>query len=420
VQLVASGTNGGAQEHVSSLLSRVDRERYSVRVISLSDGSSVRRWRDMGFDVDVPEATDEPALVEAVAGMLKAWETQVLHGHMYRAEVVGARAALRVSESGHPRPFVINHVHSSRVRSEADRALLRALRPGMDRLVAVSRSIVSKLAEERPGGPPVELIYNGVDLARYDHTEACCTLPEEYGFPADAPMVGCVARLEPEKGHPTLLEAWPLVLARVPSARLLIVGEGSQEHALKARAEQLGLLGDACEADACVGTRHARPHARIVFTGRRDDIPSVTAALDVAVLPSYREAQGLVILEAMALRRPVVATRVGGIPEMVQDGVTGLLVPPHDPDALATAIVRLLVDHPAADMMARAGYDLAHERFCLEGMVASVSRLYDEGADAWEARRAKAVDHGGDGATSVSLSVEGPAQLSGQERTTLQ
>jgi glycosyltransferase involved in cell wall biosynthesis len=386
-QLVASGTNGGAQEHVSSLLSRLDRQRYDVRVISLTDGSSVRRWREMGFAVEVPDATDEAALIDAVAELLGQWGTQVLHGHMYRAEVIGTRAALRSSEQGHPRPYVINHVHSSRLRSEADRELLRALSPWMDRLVAVSRSIVAKLAEERPDGPPVELVYNGVDLARYDHTEACCTLPEEYGFPADAPLVGCIARLEPEKGHPTLLEAWPLVLERVPSARLLIVGEGSRGEALKARAEELGLLGEACEADACVGTRHARPNARVLFTGRRDDIPSVTAALDVAVLPSYREAQGLVILEAMALRRPVVATRVGGIPEMVEDGVTGLLVPPHDHEALAAAIVRLLTDHPAADMMARAGYELAHERFCLEGMVASISRLYDEGADAWEARR---------------------------------
>ena len=85
----------------------------------------------------------------------------------------------------------------------------------------------------------------------------------------------------------------------------------------------------------------------VVFTGRRDDIPAVTAAFDVAVLPSYREAQGLTILEAMALSRPVVASNVGGIPEMIEDGVTGLLVPPHDPPALAAAIVRLLQRPPA-------------------------------------------------------------------------
>ena len=201
--------------------------------------------------------------------------------------------------------------------------MLRRLTPEMDRLIAVSRSIVGQDPRRRALGPPVQMIYNGVDLERYDHQEACCTLPEEYGFEPGSPMVGVVARLEPEKGHPTLLEAWPLVLERVPEARLLIIGEGSRREALEAQARELDLLGEECSGDACVGTRHARPGARVVFTGRRDDVPAVTAALDVAVLPSYREAQGLVILEAMALSRPVVASRVGGIPEMIEDGVTG-------------------------------------------------------------------------------------------------
>ena len=92
------------------------------------------------------------------------------------------------------------------------------------------------------------------------------------------------------------------------------------------------------------------------------------------------EAQGLTILEAMALSRPVVASNVGGIPEMIEDGKTGLLVPPHDPDALAAAIVRLLTDHPFADTLARAGHDMVHDRFCIELMVNATQTVYDEGA----------------------------------------
>ena len=227
-----------------------------------------------------------------------------------------------------------------------------------------------------------------MDLSRYDQLEACCTLPEEYGLPIGSPLVGIVARLEPEKGHATLLDAWPLVIAHVPQARLLIVGEGTLREALETQAEVLGLLGEPCEGDHCVGTRHARPGAKVVFTGRRDDVPSVTAALDVAVLPSYREAFGLAILEAMALSRPVVATNVGGIPEMVVDGVTGLLVPPHDPEALAGALTRLLTDHPLADMVARAGHDLVHDRFCIDLMVDAIEAIYDEGAESVEERAA--------------------------------
>jgi glycosyltransferase involved in cell wall biosynthesis len=270
----------------------------------------------------------------------------------------------------------------------------------MDRLIAVSRAIVAKLVREgRTGHVPVELIHNGVDLARYDLTEACCTLPEEYGFAEGTPLVGVVARLEPEKGHATLLEAWPKVLARVPDARLLVVGEGSLADQLHEQAEQLGIMGEACEGDRCVGTRHARPDAKVVFTGRRDDVPSVTAALDVAVLPSYREALGLAILEAMALARPVVATEVGGIPEMVEHGVTGLLVPPRDPGALADAIARLLTDHPFADVLGRNGHRLVRERFGVERMVAAIEGVYDEGQ---RARRARVARSSSGSATSAA------------------
>jgi glycosyltransferase involved in cell wall biosynthesis len=232
----------------------------------------------------------------------------------------------------------------------------------MDRLVAVSQAICRKLEWEGRTGIPIELIYNGVDLQRYDHQEPCCTLPEEYGMEPGSQIVGVVARLEPEKGHPTLLEAWPAVLRAVPDAYLLIVGEGSRRDSLEAQARELRIAH------------------RVVFTGRRDDVPAVTAALDVAVLPSYREAQGLTILEAMALSRPVVASNVGGIPEMVEDGITGLLVPPRDAEALTAAIVRLLTDHSLADMLGRAGHDLVHDRFCIELMVSSVQSIYDEGA----------------------------------------
>lgn len=362
VHLLATGTNGGAQEHAYALLSRLDRSRYHASVVSLSHGSTLKRIHELGFAVLVLEEPDDAIAVGALAAHLAAVEPDVLHNHMYRAELVGTRAALALKEIGRQRPFILSTVHSSRVRSPEDREQLRRLTPRMDRLIAVSRAIVAKIADERGTATPVSLIYNGVDLERYDHQEPCCTLREEYGLPADAQLVGVVARLEPEKGHSTLLEAWPAVVAAVPSARLLVVGEGSRRDALEVQAADLGI------AD------------RVVFTGRRDDVPAVTAALDVAVLPSYREAQGLTILEAMALSRPVVASAVGGIPEMIEDGKSGLLVPPHDAPALAAAIVRLLRDHAYADMLAKGGHDLVHDRFCVELMVQAIELIYDEAA----------------------------------------
>jgi glycosyltransferase involved in cell wall biosynthesis len=362
VQVLATGTNGGAQEHLFSLLTRIDHERYDVSVVSLSPGSAVRKLQRAGVSVLVVDEPDDAIAVGALAAHFAEVAPDVVHNHMYRAETVGTRAALALAEIGRPKPYVVSTVHSSRVRSVEDRDEVRRLTPHMDRLIAVSRAIVHKLTDEGRDTVPVNLIYNGVDLQRYDHQEPCCTLREEYGMELGSQIVGVVARLEPEKGHRTLLEAWPGVIRAVPDAYLLVVGEGSLREELEAQARSLRIAH------------------RVVFTGRRDDMPAVTAALDVAVLPSYREAQGLTVLEAMALSRPVVASNVGGIPEMITDGVTGLLVPPHDAPALAGAIVRLLTDHPYADLLARAGHDLVHERFCVERMVADIEAIYDEGA----------------------------------------
>ncbi|HUG30640.1 MAG TPA: glycosyltransferase family 4 protein [Candidatus Limnocylindria bacterium] len=358
VELLATGTSGGAQEHVFNLVTRIDPERYDVSVLALSGGPGVRRIERTGVSVCVLDDMDDEAATEAVAAHLAAVSADVVHNHMYRAEMIGTQAAWSLAAAGRRRPLVVGTVHSSRVRSEEDRDSVRRLTPQMDHLIAVSRAIVRKIEDEGRVGAPISLVYNGVDLARYAEPLACCTLHGEFPIPAGAPIVGVVARLEPEKGHPTLLDAWPAVLAAVPNAQLLIVGEGSQRELLEAQARSLG--------------------QSVTFTGRRDDVPAVTAALDVAVLPSYREAQGLSILEAMALSRPVVASAVGGIPEMIEHGRTGLLVPPRDPDALAASIIRLLTDHPYADTLGRAGRDLVHERFCLELMVRAVESIYDE------------------------------------------
>ena len=364
VEILATGTNGGAQEHLFSLMSRLDPTHYDASVVALSAGSAVRKLERNGFPVTVIDDPDDAAAVRALTAHLALVRPDVIHTHMFRADVVGTKAALALEAAGHRRPYVVSTVHSSRVRSADDRELLRQLTPHMDQLIAVSQSIVKKIADEHRTGAPVKLIYNGVDLDRFDHVEPCCTLRDEYGMEPGSQIVGVVARLEPEKGHQTLIEAWPHVLRTVPDAYLLIVGEGSRRDFLESWA-----------------AAHRVAH-RVIFTGRRDDVPAVTAALDVAVLPSWREAQGLSVLEAMALSRPVVASDVGGIPEMIENGVTGLLVERDNPVALADAIVRLLTDHVFADTMARAAHDLVHERFCVELMVKAIEEIYDQGARA--------------------------------------
>src|SRR6188472_1162029 len=148
VEVLATGTTGGAQEHVFSLVSRMDQSRFDVSVVSLSPGSAVRKLERAGFDVLVIDEHDDAIAVGALAAHLAGIRPDVIHNHMYRAELVGTRAAIALGEIGLRRPYVVSTVHSSRVRSAEDREQLRRLTPDMDRLIAVSRSIVAKLGDE--------------------------------------------------------------------------------------------------------------------------------------------------------------------------------------------------------------------------------------------------------------------------------
>jgi len=354
LQLLATGGNGGAQESYTGLLLGLDRRRYEVRALSLSAGSAVQRLRGLGVAVEVIDQADDAAAVRELAAWLRREEIDLLHAHMYRAEVVGTRAAVAAGT-----PVIVATVHSSRVRPAADVRALASLTPSMDRLIVPSGAIERKVRAEGRGAARFAIIPNGVDLSRFA-TPTRCAFRREFRIPPDAPLVGVVARLESEKGHRYLVEAWPAVLAGVPDAWLAVVGEGSELEALRRRARALGVAG------------------RVLFTGRRDDVSALTADLTVAVLPSLREAQGISIMEAMARGVPVVATAVGGIPEVITSGVDGLLVPPADPAALVGAIIGLLGDPGLRQRLGHAGHRTVADRFSIDAMVRRIEHVYDE------------------------------------------
>jgi glycosyltransferase involved in cell wall biosynthesis len=226
----------------------------------------------------------------------------------------------------------------------------------------VSDAIVHKLVAEERNTTPISRIYNGVDLERFDEPGNGAALRAELGIPVSAQIATVVGRLEPEKGHPTLIEAWPLVHHHYPTAHLLIVGEGSERDRLE------GLAAAHLRAEICCDSVH--------FLGRREDVPQILAASDVVVMPSYREAQGLAIVEALAASKPVVASNVGGIPEMITSGENGLLVPSHDPSALAAAILLLFRDHALGERLATAGHEMVHARFCVDFMMRDIEAIY--------------------------------------------
>jgi len=216
----------------------------------------------------------------------------------------------------------------------------------------------------------IVVIRNGIDLSRFGTRNGSGQLRQELGLPARAPLVAVLARLNQMKGIEYFLEAAAVIAGRCPDARFLIVGSNliprddtavedvAYRRELESSVVRLGLDG------------------RVVFTGMRLDVPEILSALSVSVLPSLSEGLSNTLLESMAAGVPVVATRVGGNPEVVEEGVTGLLVPPRDPAALAKAICQLLENPELASRFGQAGRQRVAKLFSLEKMVRETEQLY--------------------------------------------
>jgi glycosyltransferase involved in cell wall biosynthesis len=228
----------------------------------------------------------------------------------------------------------------------------RVLSRGIGRYVAVSRDLAGRL--HRTFGIPSDklaVVYNAVPVAAPPELHR----PVTTGSPAP-PVILTTARLDPQKGLHDLLDA----AALVPEARFLVAGDGPQRDHLVARAQSLG-LGD-----------------RVSFLGHRRDVPRLLAGCDLFVLPSHYEGSPLSVLEAMAAGKPVVATAVAGIDEVVVPGQTGLLVPASDGPALAGAIRTLLADPDLAVRLGAAGRRRVEQKFTAHRMVERVTQIYEE------------------------------------------
>lgn len=230
----------------------------------------------------------------------------------------------------------------------------------VDRAIAVSEAARAALIGAGYPADKVVVVPNGRDLSRFRPGIARDAVRRELGIERTAPLIGVAGRLEPRMGHAELFEAWRSVVAEFPAARLLVIGEGSLRSRLEARVHELGLAG------------------RVVFAGARADVARVLDAIDLLALPSVSEGMALTAVEASAMGRPVVATTVDGIPEVIREARTGRLVAPGDPVAFSRAIRGLLRDPLGAQRMGRAARDFVLDRFSLERQVASTARVYRE------------------------------------------
>lgn len=258
-------------------------------------------------------------------------------------------------------PVIIDHWHGFNRFSWKRKMLCRLYNSFTDLSFVVSE-LVGKYVQEQCGTDPARLkvLYNGVDPALYERKSLAAKVRQELGLPPDAPVVGLVARLDHRaKGHLELLRALSLLKER-HTIHALMVGGGRRQEEMRQLAASLGL-------------------AEVVhFLGNRRDVPDLLAAMDIFVLPSHSEGVSLAVLEAMAAGLPVIVSEVGGLPEIVRQEETGLLIPPKDPEALARSLARLLEEPGLARRLGQKAREHVQEKYSLERMAQVVNAAYDE------------------------------------------
>lgn len=344
----------GGQNQAFLTARGIQRRGHRVVLVANSEGELLRRASGTVRTLPLPFRGElDLAAGWQLSRVLAADPPDIVHAHDPHAVAVAA-LALRLG-SFRARPVL---VASRRVDFHVRANTLSRLKyREVDLFITASRRIREMLVEDGIPADAVITVHEGIDVERVQSAppanahEAFNLLPGR--------VIGNIGALVPHKGQKYFVEAAPLVLQRVPDARFLVLGEGELRGALERRIADLHL------------DRH------VVLAGFRTDVLSLLKAFDLFVMSSVTEGLGTSLLDAMAAGRAIVATRAGGIPEVVEEGRTGLLVPPGDSSALAGAIVRLLSDEELRMAFGRAGEALVRERF-------TVDRMVDETLEAYE------------------------------------
>ena len=348
---------GGAERHVTTLMPRLDPARFACSVVCIgAEGTLFGDLVDAGIPAVALRRTKRQALAAVVdlVREMRRRRPDVVLVRGYNAEMLGRIAAI-IAGVPHRAVWVHNCGDigdRTPVRRLADRLLDRRT----DAYFGAARAQARYLVED-VGYPAhkIRIIHNGVDPNGYrpaDEQQARTLL----GIDLQRPVVGVVGRLIPEKDHVLLLQAARQLVDEFPDLTVLVVGDGPMRRRIEQAAAELGL------AD------------RILLVGARPDVPDILPALTVFTLCSYNECFPMALLEAMAAGRPAVCTDVGGVGEMLTDGITGYLVPPHDPVALADRLAKLLRDRELCQRMGAAARALVQRQFSLDASVDAAAR----------------------------------------------
>lgn len=366
---------GGSPDIVRILCENLDTEMYDVRLIcgptahpSKKTRDFSKKFKDKIFHITYLRGkinifSDSFALFRLYC-LFRKEDFDIVHTHTAKAGILG-RIAARLA--GAPKVIHTPHGHNfygyfgQRI-SKLVVMLEKFIGYITDKIVVLTELEKDDLAVFKVAQPTnIVVINSGLELNSYREVNIDARKKrDELQVEQDTTLVGMIGRLEPVKGPEYLIEAAKLVIERFSKVKFLIVGDGSLRNKLEFRCKKLSIFD------------------KFVFTGWREDIPEILAVLDILVLPSLNEAVGRILIEAGACGKPVVATSVGGIPEVVKDNETGILVPPKAPEALARAIIALLKSEEKRQKMGEAAKNWVDDKFSASRMVERVSNLYSE------------------------------------------
>ncbi len=360
LQMIDGLNVGGAEILLRDLAYELQEAGYHVSVCYRTHGPVAHDITTMGIPLTRLRrlARVDPTLLFQMCQVIRRERPQVVHTHLIKSDFFGRLAARLCGV-----PVVVSTLHNCDAWA-ANPLLARTYMLSTlfaDELIAVSDE-VRTFAIEQMGisATKIHTIPNGVSMARFEQqSTAGQAVRRELGIADDAPTVGIIARLMPQKDHATFLAAAAQIHQAMPQARFLVVGDGRLRETLIAQATDLGL------------------NQAVIFCGLRSDIPDVLDTLDLLVFSSRWEGLPVALLEGMAAARPVVATAVGGVPGVVIDGHTGLLVPPGDPGSLAQACIRLLHNPDERIRMGQAGRLRVETEYSMHAMLQQTIEVYE-------------------------------------------
>jgi glycosyltransferase involved in cell wall biosynthesis len=357
LHLSSSSGAGGAEAVVISVAAGLDPARFRSVVCLFRDGWLRERCEALGLETHILRMRGALDLgwFRRFTSLLRNRQVSVIHAHEFGANTWGTMAGRL---AGVP---IVATVHGRSYFADcARRRLAYRMVSRTATMVAVSED-VRRFAVDAAGASSdrVRVVHNGIGPQAPVPPEVILRTGRELGIRRGERVVTVVGSLYPVKGHRYLIEAVPQILAACPATVFLIAGRGDCEAVLREQARSLGV------------------EAQVRFLGLRRDVPTLLELGDVFVQPSLSEGLSIAILEAMAAARPVVTTRVGGNPELVIDGETGLLVEPADAGALASAVSRLLSDPAERRRLGAAGLARVQTCFSIDKMVGQYQSIYD-------------------------------------------